>query len=160
MASKLNDRQIKFVHYLMEGLTDHEAYCRAYGYEYDKLTAKQRKNIRARACAAKKSRNISQLLEERQAEWAAASDVRKEQIIALLAKVISGESIADRTVITDSDLNGKSTATHSISKQWAIEKLCKILGFNEPEKHEVTVEAAANRAELEQELKRLESLTS
>ncbi len=158
MAAKLNDKQIKFVHYLMEGLTDHEAYCRAYGYEYDKLSTAKKSEIRSRACKLKKKDNISPLLEGQQAKWVESSDIKKEDVLKLLFRVINGENITDRTVTADSEANGKTTTTHSISVQWAIEKLCKMLGFNEAEKHEVSFGQDVTREELEQELKRLEAL--
>lgn len=158
MAAKLNDEQFKFVHYLLEGLTNHEAYCRAYGYEYEKLSAKQKSSIRGRANKLAEKQNISDLLKQHRQRLIEVSDIKKEDILKLLYRVISGENVTDRTVTAESDTNGKTTTTHSMSVQWAIEKLCKLLGLNEAEKHELTFGQEATREELEQELKRLEAL--
>ncbi len=160
MVAKLNDRQLKFVHLLLEGATEHEAYCNAYGYDYSKMNPRQKTDIRSRAAGLKKHRSVAALLNQHRSKWVEASDVKKEDVIRTLVRVINGEEMHDKTVVITSETGAVTKTVHSISRQWAIEKLCKMLGFNEPQKHEVTLTPEVSRYELEKELARLEELAS
>lgn len=158
MARELNDKQLKFAHYLMEGLSATRAYCRAYGHDYEKLSKSQKTNARTSANDLRKHPGVAKLLDNNRAEWMETSDLKKEEIILLLVKVIRGEEVTDRAVVTESETQGKTRTTYSVSVQWAVDRLCRILGFNEANKHEITLQSDISRDDLEQELARLEAL--
>lgn len=57
------------------------------------------------------------------------SDITKEEIIKLCADVIRGKSITDYT----EEYDGKKKIK-TVSKTWAIERVCKMFGLDEPTK--------------------------
>lgn len=100
-----------------------------------------------------KNGDVLARVEELRREAKEASDVTRDEILGILARVIRGEKITDYEQMT---VNGP--ASRDLSVAWAIERLCKMCGFDQAEKREVRVDTSS-REELEKELMRLEMLT-
>lgn len=82
-----------------------------------------------------------------------SSDVSRDEILRILTRIIRGEKITDYEQETV-----KGTVSRTVSVSWAIERLCKMCGFDEAVKHDMRIETTT-REELEEELRRLEILT-
>ena len=104
-----------------------EAYRRAYSCEKMKD-----ETINRRAFDLMQDGKITARVREIQAEQKAKSDISKEEIISLCVDVIRGKNITD--VIED---KGGRRSARTISKTWAMERLCKMLGMDTPDKSDI-----------------------
>lgn len=154
MARKLNDKQEKFCREYVKSGNATAAMLEAY-------PSRRKWSENARNTEASRLANNPKIiprLDELRKEAKAASDVTRDEILGILAAVIRGGKVTDYEQETVSAANGSGSMKRFISVTWAIERLCKMCGFDEAARHEVVV-ASASREELEQELRRLESLT-
>lgn len=116
MKGKQTIKQENNCNYYVETGTASEAYCRAY------------------SCAKMKdetvNRNVIQLLNytkittrvgEFQEEQKAKSDITKEEIVRFSVRVIRGENVTDVM-----ENRGGRKSERTISKTWAIERVCRL----------------------------------
>ena len=106
-----------------------EAYRRVYDCE-----GKGEAWINVKACELLKNGNITVRVRELQDEQKAKSDVTKEEIIRLCADVIRGKVVTDFV----EERNGRQMR-RAVSKSWAVERLCKMLGFDAPERKDLNL---------------------
>lgn len=121
---KLTIKQENFCNYYIESGNASDAYRRAYSSE--KMKDKQ---IWEESCKLLSNPNVTQRVKELQEEQKKKSDITKEEIIKLCADIIRGKSITDYT----EEYDGKNKVKN-VSKTWAIERVCKMLGLDEPTK--------------------------
>lgn len=76
---------------------------------------------------------ITLRLDELKAEDRRKSEITREEILALCARVIHGEDIIDVKRKTSD-----TASAQTISKTWAIERVCKMLGFDAPTQNEIS----------------------
>lgn len=118
----LTIKQENFCNYYIESGNASDAYRRAYSSE--KMKDKQ---IWEESCKLLSRPNVAQRVKELQEEQKKKSDITKEEIIKLCADVIRGNSITDYT----EEYDGKKKVK-TVSKTWAIERVCKMFGLDEP----------------------------
>lgn len=128
MKGKLTIKQENFCNYYVETGNASEAYRRAYS------CAKMKdETVNRNAIQLLNYNKITTRVSELQAEQKAKSDITKEEIIGLCVKVIRGELITDGV----EDRDGRKSR-RTISKTWAIDRICKMLGFDAPTKAEIS----------------------
>lgn len=145
---RLTPKQENFCNFYIESGNASEAYRRAYACDNMKAETVNRKAVELLA-----NGTITARVSELQAELKAKSDIRKEDIVSLCARIINGEEVTDYT-----ETFGDNTRSKSISKTWAAERLCKMLGFDSPTELSVKKEATRSREEMLRELERLRRL--
>ena len=128
MKGKLTIKQENFCNYYVETGNASEAYRRAYSCERMKP-----ESINRLAIQLLNNIKITSRVAELQQEQKAKSDITKEEIIRLCVSVIRGEYVTDGV----EDRGGKKSA-RTISKTWAIERVCRMLGFDAPAKTELS----------------------
>lgn len=109
----------------------------AYRHAYPKAQKWSNGSVRKAAFMMLENTNISPRIKQLQETNAACSELKRDDVLAFLKKVIEGEEIDD---YTETFVRGgkKSVKTRRVSKSWAVDRLCKMLGLDSPEKHEVT----------------------
>ena len=127
MKGKLTIKQENFCNYYVETGNASEAYRRAYSC----AVKWKEKSIWEKASALLANVKVQSRVAELQAEQKAKSDITKEEIVRLCVRVIRGENVTD--VMED---RGGRKAARTISKTWAMERVCKMLGFDSPQKIE------------------------
>lgn len=128
MKSKLTIKQEKFCLKYLECGNASEAYRHAYSCANMKP-----ETVNNKACDLLKKGEIRVRVDELQEEAKRKSDITKEEILGLCVKVIRGEDIIDVKRKTSDTVSAQT-----ISKTWAIERVCKMLGFEAPTQSEVT----------------------
>lgn len=128
MKGKLTIKQEKFCNYYVETGNASEAYRRAYSCANLKP-----ESVNRLAIQLLNNIKITSRVAELQEEQKAKSDITKEEIIGLCVKVIRGELITDGV----EDRDGRKSR-RTISKTWAIDRICKMLGFDAPTKAEIS----------------------
>lgn len=126
MKGKLTIKQENFCNYYVETGNASEAYRRAYSCAKMKDESVNRKAIEL-LNYGKITARVAELQEEQKAK----SDITKEEIVRLCVRVIRGENVTD--VMED---RGGRKSGRTISKTWAMERVCKMLGFDSPQKIE------------------------
>lgn len=145
----LTIKQENFCNYYIECGSASEAYRRAYSCANMKS-----ETVNRMAFDLINNRKISARVKELQAEQKAKSDISKEEIIRLCTEVIRGKNVTD--VLEDRD--GRKSA-RTISKTWAVERLCKMLGFDSATEVKLKQEdEGMSREDILKELERLEDL--
>ena len=129
MKGKLTIKQENFCNYYVETGNASEAYRRAYSC----AVKWKEKSIWEKASSLLANVKVQSRVAELQAEQKAKSDITKEEIIRLCVSVIRGEYVTDGV----EDRGGKKSA-RTISKTWAIERVCRMLGFDAPAKTELS----------------------
>ena len=129
MSRKLTIKQEKFCNFYIETGNASEAYRRAYD-----CTDKSAEWLAVKANELLKNGNISVRVEELQQEQQRKSDITKEEILKLCADVIRGKLVTDYV----EERNGRKQA-RTLSKSWAIERICKMCGFDAPGKQEINL---------------------
>lgn len=100
-----------------------------------------------------KNAKVSQRVEELKAEAAERATMKRDDLVDMLVRVITGEQIEDYR-----EMRGDTIITRTINRTWAIDRLCKLLGYDAPERVETTVRnEAMTEAEARAFLKELES---
>lgn len=128
MKGKLTIKQEKFCNDYVETGNASEAYRRAYS------CAKMKdETVNRNAIQLLNYNKITTRVAELQEEQKAKSDITKEEIVRLCVKVIRGELITDGV----EDRDGRKSR-RTISKTWAIDRICKMLGFDAPTKAEIS----------------------
>ena len=128
MKSKLTIKQEKFCLKYHECGNASEAYRHAYD------CSKMKPDTVNRAAAALLNNyKITTRVEELKKADEKKSEITREEILALCARVIHGEDIIDVKRKTSD-----TASAQTISKTWAIERVCKMLGFDAPTQSEVT----------------------
>lgn len=143
MNSKLTIKQENFCNYFVETGNASEAYRRA----YDCSTMKPETVNRA-ATALMNNYTITTRVKELQEELKRKSDITKEQVVELCVGVIRGADVTDVRRNT-----GGTISAQTISKTWAIERVCKMLGFDAPTQSEVTGKVSVEQNKTEEEKK-------
>lgn len=124
----LTVKQENFCNFYVETGNASEAYRRAYSCARMKA-----ETINRMAFDLLNNRKITARVAELQEELKAKSDITKEEIIKLCTDIVRGANVTDGL----EERGGRRTA-RTITKTWAIERLCKMLGFDSPEKKEIT----------------------
>lgn len=139
MKGKLTIKQENFCNYYVETGNASEAYRRAYSCAKMKDESVNRKAIELLNYG-----KITARVAELQAEQKAKSDITKEEIIGLCVRVIRGELVTDGV----EDRGGRKAA-RTISKTWAIDRVCRMLGFDAPTKAEISGKEGAQAISIE-----------
>ena len=149
----LTIKQENFCNYYVESGNASDAYRRAYSCDKMKDEA-----VVVEASKLKDSPNVALRIDELKAKLQSKSDITKERILKELSAIVfadirdyviyDGESV--RFKAFDLLTNEQSKAIESIKqtpygielklhgKNWSIEKVCKMLGFDAPTKQEIT----------------------
>lgn len=129
MSRRLTIKQEKFCNFYIETGNASEAYRRAYDCKN-----KAGEWLAVKANELLKNGNISVRVEELQQDQQRKSDITKEEILQLCADVIRGKEVTDFI----EERNGKKLK-RTLSKSWAIERICKMCGFDAPGKQEISL---------------------
>lgn len=124
MGKSLTVKQENFCNYYIESGNASEAYRRA--YSCGKMRDKQ---VWEESCKLLSNPKVAQRVKGLQEEQKKKSDITKEEIIKLCTDIIRGENVTDYI----EDIDGKKKV-RTISKTWAIERVCKMFGLDEPTK--------------------------
>lgn len=119
----LSIKQENFCNYYIECGNASEAYRRAYSCKGWKD-----KSVWEKASSLLSDVKVQSRVAELQDELKKKSDITKEEILKICAGVVRGDIVED--VVENRD--GKKM-TRSVSKTWAVERLCKMLGFDSPQ---------------------------
>lgn len=127
-GDKLTIKQENFCNFYVETGDASEAYRRAYS-----CARMKPETVNRTAFDLLNNPKITARVAELREEARAKSDIKKEEILKLCADVVRGKSVTDFM-----EERGGRRMARTIPKTWAIERLCKMLGFDSPDKHEVT----------------------
>lgn len=149
MRRDLTIKQENFCNYYVETGNASEAYRRAYSCD-----GMKDETVNRRAFDLIRDGKITARIAGLQAEQKAKSDISKEEIVRLCVDVIRGKNVTD---VTENRDGRKSERT--ISKTWAVERLCKMLGFDSATEVKLKQDdEGMSREEILEELRRLEKL--
>ena len=143
MRSKLTIKQENFCLKYHECGNASEAYRHA--YDCSKM---QPETVNRKAIELLNYGKITARVQELQEEAKEKSDIRKEELVGMLVRVIRGEDIIDFKRKTSD-----TASAQTVSKTWAIERLCKMLGFDAPVQNEVTGKVSVGQNMTEEEKK-------
>lgn len=131
MGKGLTIRQEKFAQKYVECGNASEAY----RYAYPSSTKWKDKTVWENASRLMANSKVSARVKELEEASKQASQVTREEILKLCADVIRGAMITDNAQMRKEVIGGtsKNTTTQTnISKTWAVERLCKMCGFDSP----------------------------
>lgn len=131
MGKGLTVRQEKFAQKYVECGNASEAY----RYAYPSSAKWKDKTVWENASRLMANSKVSARVKELEEASKQASQVTREEILKLCADVIRGAMITDNAQMRKEVIGGisKNTATQTnISKTWAVERLCKMCGFDSP----------------------------
>lgn len=131
MGKGLTIRQEKFAQKYVECGNASEAY----RYAYPSSAKWKDKSVWEMASTLIKNIKVSSRIEELKEASRQASQITREEILKLCADVIRGAMITDNAQMRKEVIGGtsKNTTTQTnISKTWAVERLCKMCGFDSP----------------------------
>lgn len=131
MGKGLTIRQEKFAQKYVECGNASEAY----RYAYPSSTKWKDKTVWENASRLMANSKVSARVKELEEASKQASQVTREEILKLCADVIRGAMITDNAQMRKEIIGGtsKNTTTQTnISKTWAVERLCKMCGFDSP----------------------------
>lgn len=129
MSRKLTVKQENFCNFYIETGNASEAYRRAYD-----CADKSGSWLWVNACKLLKSANVALRVKELQQQQQKKCDITKEEILQLCADVIRGNEVTDFI----EERNGKKQK-RTLSKSWAIERICKMLGYDAPTRQDVNL---------------------
>lgn len=129
MQRKLTIKQEKFCNFYIETGNASEAYRRAYD-----CANKSAQWLVVNSSKLLKNANIALRVKELQQEQQRKSDITKEEILKLCADVIRGKEVTDFI----EERNGKKLK-RTLSKSWAVDRICKMCGFDAPGKQEINL---------------------
>lgn len=109
-----------------------EAYRRAYD-----CADRSAEWLSVNSCKLLKNTKIALRVEELQRAQMQKCDVTRDEIVRLCADVIRGKEVTDFVEVR----NGRQYR-RALSKSWAVERLCKMLGWDAPTKQDITVQPA------------------
>lgn len=131
MGKGLTIRQEKFAQKYVECGNASEAY----RYAYPSSAKWKDKTVWENASRLMANSKVSARVKELEEASKQASQVTREEILKLCADVIRGAMITDNAQMRKEVIGGtsKNTTTQTnISKTWAVERLCKMCGFDSP----------------------------
>ncbi len=131
MGKGLTIRQEKFAQKYVECGNASEAY----RYAYPSSAKWKDKTVWENASRLMANSKVSARVKELEEASKQASQVTREEILKLCADVIRGALITDNAQMRKEVIGGisKNTTTQTnISKTWAVERLCKMCGFDSP----------------------------
>lgn len=131
MGKGLTVRQEKFAQKYVECGNASEAY----RYAYPSSAKWKDKTVWENASRLMANSKVSARVKELEEASKQASQVTREEILKLCADVIRGAMITDNAQMRKEVIGGisKNTTTQTnISKTWAVERLCKMCGFDSP----------------------------
>ncbi len=131
MGKGLTVRQEKFTQKYVECGNASEAY----RYAYPSSAKWKDKTVWENASRLMANSKVSARVKELEEASKQASQVTREEILKLCADVIRGAMITDNAQMRKEVIGGisKNTTTQTnISKTWAVERLCKMCGFDSP----------------------------
>lgn len=131
MGKGLTIRQEKFAQKYVECGNASEAY----RYAYPSSAKWKDKTIWEASSRLVNDSKVSARVKELEEASKQASQVTREEILKLCADVIRGAMITDNAQMRKEVIGGisKNTTTQTnISKTWAVERLCKMCGFDSP----------------------------
>ena len=130
---ELTVKQQKFCDLYLELGNASEAYRRTYDCSKMKPDT-----VNRAATALLDNYKIATRVKELQAEMREKSGIKREELLSVLTRVIRGEDIIDFR-----RGNGDMATVQTIAKTWAIERICRMLGFDAPTQTEVTASLSA-----------------
>lgn len=159
MGKGLTIRQEKFAQKYVECGNASEAY----RYAYPSSTKWKDKTVWEKASRLSADDKVKARVNELKEASRQASQITREEILRICADVIRGAAIVDNEQTRKEEVAGgitKTTTTQSnISKEWAIDRVCKMCGFDSPTevlmKQEKQPYEDWSEEELEEELRRL-----
>lgn len=132
--SKLTIKQEKFCNKYLESGNASEAYRAVYGCKGWKD-----ESVWENASRLLNNSKVAARVAELRKEMENRSNMSKDEVIAWLTSIIKGEEIDDYKRISENNKSDYSVTTRQkVSKQWALEKLCKVMGYDSPTKNELT----------------------
>lgn len=129
---KLTIKQERFCQLYVETGNASEAYRRAYD-----CANKTAEWLGVRSCEMLKNGKIAVRVSELQQAQQAKASITKDEIMRLCIDVIRGKVVTDYV----EERAGKQLR-RAVSKTWAVERLCKMLGWDAPTKQDITVQPA------------------
>lgn len=160
---KLTIKQEKFINKYLECGNASDAY----RFAYDSSKMKE-ETVRSKACILLTKGNIRAIMEEKQDELKKKSTITKERILKELENILDS-NIKDYVDFDGVNIRWKAfkdltekqlKAIESIKegkygielklqgKSWSIERICKMLGFDMPEKHDLTTDGKEIKIEV------------
>ena len=115
-----------------------EAYRRAYD-----CADRSAEWLAVNSCKLLKNTNVALRVDELRTAQQQKCDITRDEIMRLCADVIRGREVTDFVEVR----NGREIR-RNLSKSWAVERLCKMLGFDAPAKQDVTLTQAADFIDL------------
>lgn len=147
MAKGLTIRQERFCEeYLRSGNASE-----AYRIAYPGSLKWNDKAVWAKASLLIKTDKVEIRVKELQKQQAERSEVKREEILKFCADVLRGADVTDQKEVTPS-----GSRKRTVSKTWAVERICKMLGYDAP--IEVTTRSGdvdMTKEELEGQIKRI-----
>ncbi len=131
MGKGLTIRQEKFAQKYVECGNASEAY----RYAYPSSAKRKDKTVWENASRLMANSKVSARVKELKEASRQASQITREEILKLCADVIRGALITDNAQMRKEVIGStsKNTTTQTnISKTWAVERLCKMCGFDSP----------------------------
>ena len=138
MRRGLTPKQERFCNLYLETGNASEAYRRAYD-----CADRSAEWLAVNSCKLLKNANVALRVSELQARQRDKCEITRDEIVRLCADVIRGKEVADFV----EERNGRKFR-RNLSKSWAVERLCKMLGFDAPAKQDVTLTQAADFIDL------------
>lgn len=138
MRRRLTQKQEMFCNAYLETGNASEAYRRAYD-----CANRSAEWLAVNSCKLLKNANVALRVDELRRAQQLKCDITRDEIVRLCADVIRGKEVADFKEVR----NGREYR-RNLSKSWAVERLCKMLGFDAPAKQDVTLTQAADLIDL------------
>lgn len=131
MAKGLTIRQEKFCNYYLECGNASEAYRRAYP-----SSQKWKDNSIYRAASVLlKNTKVSQRVQEIKSKQSKQGEITREYMLDFFTRVLRGERVEDsieRVSYGEGDDKRVVVKAKAVSKSWAAERICKMLGYDAP----------------------------
>lgn len=132
---KLSNKQQIFCEELVKGASQSEAY---------RLAGYSAKGNAAESGASRLLRNakVSQYIENLRRQAAEASEIEREEMISVVCEIIRAKpsEASAENPLCELKMSKAGEYYAFPSKAWAIDKLCKLMGWDAPQRHEVQVD--------------------
>lgn len=107
----------------------------AYRTAYPKSRSWKPCAVNSAASQLLKTHKVSIRVQQVKDDLRTVSQLEREDIVRLLCDIIRGKDVDDYK-----EQRGDVSSKRTISKQWALERLCKMLGYDAAEKKEITTD--------------------
>lgn len=146
MAKGLTIRQEKFCNYYLECGNASEAYRRA----YPSSQKWKDKSVNIAASVLMKTTKVSLRVDELKSKQSKQGEITREYMLDFFTRVLRGERVEDsieRVSYGEGDDKRVVVKAKAVSKSWAAERICKMLGYDAP----LEVKASVAKAEMSKE---------